>query len=273
MKIKPAKYIDSLSQHLKDSRKLINKREDIKIYLIKYVPIFIIFIFNFNLLFKLISIPLWWILVTMFLDHRIISQFKPIIRIWFGVPGSGKTSVAAWLSKSSIKHRYKVLSNVEIKDTYVLEESDLGYYDMSFDGEGCHVIYDEATANGLDNRDFKQFSKPKKSYFSLHRHMNNLVDVFSQDYDVDLKIKGRAGESGLFHLTRFPIKGFIMYRSISKVFFIKKDDKQFIDGFKYSGLPRILYVRSVWDSFDTLDMSLCPKEQKDWQKWGQTDEL
>ncbi len=59
-----------------------------------------------------------------------------------------------------------------------------------------------------------------------------------------------------------------MYRRIGKVFFIKKEDKQFIDGFKYSGLPRILYTKSVWNSFDTLDMSLCPKLQKEWKEWN-----
>lgn len=97
--------------------------------------------------------------------------------------------------------------------------------------------------------------------------MNNRVDVFSQGYDIDLKVKDRAEENGLFHLIRSPIRGFVIYKCISKIMFIKKDDRQFIDGFKYKGLPRICYTRSVWDSFDTLDLSLCPTKQKEWKQW------
>lgn len=261
-------FIDSIKYNLKRKRLKSDRRYIFRTRLIKYLPAALIFVLDLNLIIKLILAVLWVVFATVFFDHRDLVLFDPIIRVWFGVPGSGKTSVGAWISKQSIKHHYKVLSNVEIKGTYKLEENDLGNYDMSFDGEGCQVIYDEATANGLDNRNFIQFAKSEKPrYFSLHRHMNNRVDVFSQDYDVDLKIKGRAGDKGLFHLTRSPIKGFVIYRMIKKVFFIKKDDKQFVDGFQYRGLPRICYTRSVWDSFDTLDMSMCPKEQKNWELW------
>ncbi len=269
--MKSVQFIDSIRLRLSNLRKKSVRSENLKIYAIKYIPMIFMFLFVSGGLFKILALALWWLIITVFYDHRVISQFQPTIRIWFGVPGSGKTSMGAWLARASLNHHYKVLSNVEIQGTYKLNEEDLGKYDMSFDGDGCHVIYDEATANGLDNRDFKHFSKDKKSYFSLHRHMNNRVDVFSQDYDVDLKIKGRAGQNGLFHLSRLPIKGFVMYRRIRKIFFIKKDDKQFIDGFEYAGLPRVCYVKSVWHSFDTLDMSMCPKEQKQWSMWGDTD--
>lgn len=267
---KKPQFIDSSDKRLADQRRRADKKTIRKIYLVKYLPILAsLYLLNGGLL-KILLCCVWWLLVTIFYDHRHIKRFKPTIRIWFGVPGSGKTSMGAWLARNSIQHGYRVLSNVHIDNTYKLEESDLGNYDMSFDGQGCHVIYDEAVVNGLDNRNFKEFSKTQKPrYFSLHRHMNNLVDVFSQDYDVDLKIKGRAGENGLFHLRKLPIRGFVMYRCISKIFFIKKDDKQFIDGFKYKGLPRICYTRSVWNSFDTLDKSLCPQKQKEWKLWNE----
>ncbi len=266
---KSVDFVNSSELRLADQRRRADKKTVRKIYSVKYLPIIFAFFFMSGGLLKILLCCLWWLGVTIFYDHRDIQLFKPTIRIWFGVPGSGKTSMGAWLARESIKHHYKVLSNVHINGTYKLQESDLGVYDMSFGGDGCHVIYDEAVVNGLDNRQFKEFSKSEKPrYFSLHRHMNNRVDVFSQDYDVDLKIKGRAGENGLFHLRKLPIRGFVMYRCISKIFFIKKDDKQFIDGFKYKGLPRICYTRSVWSSFDTLDQSLCPKAQKQWQMWS-----
>lgn len=270
MKYKQVKIIDSIKYHLSQKRKKSDLKTHLGVYSTKYIPIlFILFVFNLNLLVKLFVVALWWFFVTIFFDHRDISLFSPTIRIWFGVPGSGKTSVGAWIAQKSIKHHYKVLSNVEIKGTYKLQEEDLGKYDMSFDGDGCHVIYDEATINGLDNRHFKDFANSTKPrYFSIHRHMNNRVDVFSQDYDIDLKVKGRAGQRGIFHLSRLPIKGFVMYRRIKKIFFIKKEDKQFVDGFEYVGLPRICFTRSVWKCFDTLDMSLCPKDKKEWELWS-----
>lgn len=267
-KSKSVEFIDSVKLHLSQKRVNAEKSANLKLYLLKYAPIVLMYLFMNGGLGKVLLMLVWWLVITIFCDHRDITSTAPTIRIWFGVPGSGKTSIAAWLTRESIKRHYKVLSNVEIKGAYKLNENDLGNYDMSFDGDGCHVIYDEATVNGLDNRDFKDFAKSKKpEYFSLHRHMNNRVDVFSQSYDVDLKVKGRAGSRGLFYLKRTAIPGFIMYRRIQKIFFIRKEDKQFVDGFKFVGLPRVCYTRSVWNSFDTLDKSLCPTAQKNWELW------
>lgn len=210
---------------------------------------------------------LYGLLYTVFFDHKAIYEFSPTIRIWFGVPGSGKTSMAALLSRNSINLGYNVLSNVEIKGAYKVDASDLGVYDMSFDGDGAHVLLDEASLV-FDNRNYKEFAKSEKtSYFALHRHMHNRVDVFSQGYDIDKRIRDRASSSGLFHLRKSFLPGFVAYRKISKVLFIRKEDRQMIDGFKFVGLPRMVYSRSVWDSFDTLDTSLCPKAKKTWQKW------
>lgn len=267
MKEKQVKIIDSVKQHLNGKRSNAKTIAHIKLYALKYVPLTVFLCLNLNFFLKLILCALWWVVITMFFDHRVITDFTPTIRIWFGVPGAGKTSMAAYLTRSSRKLGYKVLSNVEIKGAYRLDPEDLGKYDMSFDGDGCHVIYDEGSID-FDNRNFKSFAQSDKPmYFALHRHMNNRVDVFSQGYDIDKRIRDRAGFAGLFHLRKIGIKGFVSYRRIKKVLFIKKDDKQMIDGFEFAGLPRFVYTRSVWDSFDTLDMSLCPTLKKSWKDW------
>lgn len=247
------------------SRKLLFFK--LKNNLLKWVPIFLLFAGSGNWVLGLILAAAYYCIYVIFFDRSDIYIFKPTISIWFGVPGSGKTSMAALLTKASLKMGYKVLSNVNIKGAYVLEPEDLGKYDMSFGGDGCHVVYDEGSID-FDNMNHKAFvSSDKPRYFALHRHMHNRVDVFSQGYDIDKRIRDRAGSSGLFHLRRFPLPGFVMYRHIKKVLFIKKEDKQMVDGFEFQGLPRIVYSRSVWDSFDTLDDSLCPKLQKEWVKW------
>lgn len=244
----------------------------IKQYLIRYLGSFsiayIYYLFSNSILFSFILFVLLWVVFTILFDHRDIVLFKPTIRIWFGVPGTGKTSMAAYLSKFMNEQQYHVLSNVPIADTYILEESDLGVYDMSFNDDGAEVIIDEALTTGLYNRLFREFAKSEKpQYFSTHRHQENRIDIFSQGYDVDVNVKDRCGRRGIFHLTNTPLKGFVMYRRVEKILFIKKDDKQFIDGFKYVGLPRLAYARQVWNSFNTKDKSLCPKEQKEWEKW------
>lgn len=239
-----------------------------KIFAIRFLPLLVICYLQVPWYLMLILLAAWYLIGLMFFDHKHIYTFRPVINIWFGVPGSGKTSMAALLTRHSINSGYKVLSNVNIDGAYVLEPTDLGKYDMSFEDDGCHVVYDEGNQD-FDNRNYKNFAKtdlPK--YFSVHRHMNNRVDVFSQGYDVDKRIRDRAAQNGLFFLKKINIPGFVMYRRISRVLTINKEDKQLVDGFEFKGLPRILYSRGVWKSFDTLDKSICPKDKKEWKLWN-----
>lgn len=260
--MKNVKFLDSDELRLSRIRSTFSRKYTLKILLLKYVPISILV---FTKVWWLSII--WWLVVTVFFDHRKIFGFSPVVRVWFGVPGSGKTSMAALLSRFSQKLNYRVLSNFELAGAYQVSASDLGVYDMSFEGDGCHCILDEASSD-FDNRNFKSFaSSEAKNYFSFHRHQNNMVDVFSQGYDIDKRIRDRTSASGLFHLKKFPFPGFVFYRQIRKILFIKKDDKQIIDGFQYLGLPRVIYSRSVWHDFDTLDLSHCPKLHKDWKLW------
>ena len=263
---KDVEFLKSDDLNLDSFRRSKARAYSIKQFILKWG--FILLILNFVPGILGIALAIGYgLLFTMFLDHKLIYNFSPTIRIWFGIPGSGKTSMAALLSRNSIKLGYNVLSNVDIKGAYKVSASDLGVYDMSFGGDGAHVLLDEGSLE-FDNRNFKEFAKSDKtSYFALHRHMNNRVDVFSQGYDIDKRIRDRASSSGLFHLRRTFLPGFVSYRRIDKVLFIRKEDRQMIDGFKFKGLPRFVYSRSVWDSFDTLDLSLCPKAHKKWELW------
>lgn len=269
-KEKKVELENSALNNLGRRRRSAARRYNIRVFLLRFLPIVVFCFIDISWILLLIFAAVYFILSTVFIDHRWIRHFDPVISVWFGVPGSGKTSIAAWLAAGSIKSHYRVLSNVPIDNTYVLSEEDLGTVDMSFGGEGCHVIYDEASLEGLDNRLHANFAKTNKpKYFALHRHMDNRVDVFSQAYDIDKRVRDRAGSSRMFHLKRFPIKGFVYYRRIKKILFINKEDKQIVDGFEYSGLPRVCFTRPVWNSFDTKDLSLCPKVQKKWILWNQ----
>lgn len=265
-KDKSADLYDARLYELDGIRKRLNRCYRFKLSLLQYLPCLFFYLF-FSLLWFVILSVVWTLIFYMFFDMRPFAIWRPEIRVWFGVPGSGKTSMAAWLTRSSNKFEYKVLSNVPISGALKLDVSDLGQFDMSFDGEGCSVILDEGSLS-FDNRNYMNFAKSNApQYFALHRHQNNRVDVFSQAYDIDKRIRDRVGEAGLFLLKKSRLKGFVRVRFISKVLTINKEDKQMIDGFKFRGLPRFVYCRGVWQSFDTVDRSLCPQVQKNWQTW------
>lgn len=261
------KFIDLNELNLNKKRLKFLKNQKLRVYAIKFLPTLFVALFSGSFLIPLILGLVWWFVSTMIFDHRYITEFSPTIRMWFGVPGAGKTTMAAYLTNQSIKGGYNVLSNVELKGAYKLEVDDLGKYDTSFNGDGAHVIIDEGSLT-LDNRNYKNFAQTTKPlYFALHRHLNNRVDVFSQGYDIDKRVRDRIGSNGMFYLQKIGIPYFIMYRRINKILFIKKEDKQIIDGFEFKGLPRFLFTPPLWKCFDTEDTSLCPKEQKEWEKW------
>ena len=65
-----------------------------------------------------------------------------ILSVYFGVPGSGKTTFASYLAKKDLKHGLKVYSNVPIVGTYRLEpKQDIGIYMI----EDARLIIDEAS--------------------------------------------------------------------------------------------------------------------------------
>lgn len=261
-KINGVRYVDLVTEYTNKQRKRGERKYRFKVAIIKFIPTLLLILLG-----KWLFAILWFFIALIFFDHTKIFRFSPVIRIWFGVPGSGKSSMAALLSRFSRENNIRVLSNFDLKGAYKVDASDLGKYDMSFGGQGCHCILDEASSD-FDNRNFKQFANTTaKDYFSFHRHQNNMVDVFSQGYDIDKRIRDRATSNGMFHLIKLPIKGFIMYRNIGKILFIKKDDKQIVDGFKYRGLPKIIFSRSIWDDFNTLDLSHCPTDKKHWEMW------
>lgn len=116
---------------------------------------------------------------------------KNILSVYFGVPGSGKTTFATHLARKDLKRKRKVYSNVPITGTYAVNcKEDLGVYDIS----NGRLIIDEAGIE-FNNRDFKKFSDDALYFFKYHRHYRVQIDVFSQGFDdMDKKIRTLAQE-------------------------------------------------------------------------------
>lgn len=120
---------------------------------------------------------------------------------YFGLPGHGKTTYAAYLMYkythkrffNLIKPKYDIIyTNISLNmpDSNIvhIDKDDIGYYAIC--GPKAAIIYDEASQS-FDNRDFKSFGKEKVKYFNeIRHHRIDECDFFVQKYDaLDAKIK------------------------------------------------------------------------------------
>lgn len=115
-----------------------------------------------------------------------------MIKLFFGLPGAGKTtilaSIAAQYAKPFKKNPYRnVYSNVHLSIpgvTYI-DNHCIGNYLL----KDSLILIDEATLFA-DSRAYKEFDKQKLSFFLQHRHYNCDVFLFTQQWDgVDRKIR------------------------------------------------------------------------------------
>lgn len=185
-----------------------------------------------------------------------IFLFKPgnTFDVYFGVPGSGKTTFAAWLAKRAQKRAKKVYSNVEIRDCYEVTKDDIGRYDIS---DGL-LIFDEA---GIDynNRDHKNFTTREISFYKKHRHYNVDVVMFSQDLDMDKKLRKLATKYYLIKKSFFPFC--ISRRTIGKKIDISKESGEIIERHFFVKFSRkLIFAPSVWKMFNTHEREELPKK-------------
>lgn len=103
----------------------------------------------------------------------------------FGKKGSGKTTLLTKLALQNIKKGKTVYSTVKIPGTYYYDVQDIGRYAFV---EEAVILIDEV---GMiwDNRNFKNFRIDVRDWFKLQRHHHNTVYMFSQTFDVDIKLR------------------------------------------------------------------------------------
>lgn len=119
-----------------------------------------------------------------------------MIKLFFGLPGSGKTTlcskIALSISRDIIRGKvpYKAIyGNVDLKGIPFYKKiplSWLGKYDM----RDCALLIDEGTIE-FDSRNYKVWNKEKTEFFVLHRHFRvGEIFIFTQIYNrVDKTIR------------------------------------------------------------------------------------
>lgn len=176
--------------------------------------------------------------------------------IYFGVPGSGKTTFAAYLAKKRLKKGGKVLSNVNIKGTYEVEKSDIGRYMI----KDCLLLIDEAGVD-YNNRNYKKFTDDEVYFYKYHRHYNVDIAIFSQGYDdMDKKLRTLATKYYIVKRSIFP--GFITRKLINKRLGIDKNTKQIIDEYGFAILgTRWIYCPKLWKMFNSCSYKEMPTKE------------
>lgn len=126
----------------------------------------------------------WFLMVfCMYYSFKFRNPYKLIMV--FGKKGSGKTT---FLTKTAVKAMRKgktVYSTVEIPGAILYDVQNIGVYTFPHNA----VILIDEVGMIWDNRNYKNFRMDVRDYFKLQRQYRNTVYLFSQTFDVDVKLR------------------------------------------------------------------------------------
>lgn len=188
-----------------------------------------------------------------------------MIRMFFGRPGCGKTTLAVRELVKDRDHRY-TYCNFECDHPLIYDKFNptvngrsLGNWSLP---EKSLVAIDEASCE-WNNRSFKTFPPELIEYLKKHRHFKVDIDLYSQSWD-DVDITARRLVEELWYIRKIGL-GLSIARRIWKTVDIEKRDKeakigQIVDGYKKASIFNIfikskrqrtwkLYFRPHWYGF------------------------
>lgn len=210
------------------------------------------------ILFYIIIGLIVFVLVYDRLTKSYLNPYKLIMV--FGKKGSGKTTYLTKVALKYMRMGRKVYSTIYIPGTELFSVDDIGSYTFP---KGSVVLIDEV---GMiwDNRDFKNFKPNVRDYFKFQRQYKNTVYLFSQTFDVDLKLRNLTDE---MYLLKNVGRVFSIARKINKNITIQKatdgkastlvDDYVFASILEKNGIQFTFIPRYV-DFFKSYDPKPLP---------------
>lgn len=201
---------------------------------------------------------MWWFLLISFivffwlwhtLTKKYLNPYKLIFI--FGKKGSGKTTNLTKIALQHMKKGWRVYSSIEIPGTYLFDVNKIG----SFTFEPDSVVLIDEVGMIWDNREFKSFKPEVRDFFKYQRQYKLKVYMFSQTFDVDLKLRNLTDE---MYLIKPFARVFSIQRRVLKKITIKEcadgtstlaDDYKFdvplFGGLKWTFIPRyVVYFKS-----------------------------
>lgn len=185
-----------------------------------------------------------------------------MIQLFFGLPGSGKSSLLSYfamrelkkISKGKSKYR-AVYSNFYIKGCYKLKYSDLGKYYL----HDCLILLDELTLE-QDSREWKSETRELKEFIVLHRHFSTDIIVALQDFSRCPKTI-RNCVTSLYYLEYWGF-GFARTRRVYRTICINEYIGELIMGYRFregfwewiEDIKGFYYVKKAWSLYDTHDL-------------------
>lgn len=135
------------------------------------------------MIYILIIVFIGLLIPFMYLTYKYRNPYKLVMV--FGKKGSGKTTFLAKTAYRYLKKGYPVFSTEKIPGVIRFDVENIGKVTFP---ENSVILIDEV---GMvwDNRNFKTFKPEVRDYFKYQRHEKHIVYLFSQTFDVDVKLR------------------------------------------------------------------------------------
>lgn len=131
----------------------------------------------------------FFLLFYIFLIFSIVQacRFRNPFRLYmvFGKKGSGKTTLLTKIAITDLRKGKNVYATIDIPGVCKFDVNNVGDYTFP---PNSTILIDEV---GIiwDNRNYKRFKESVRDYFKFQRQYKNTVYLFSQAFDVDVKLR------------------------------------------------------------------------------------
>lgn len=189
----------------------------------------------------------------------------------FGKKGSGKTTLITKLAYKYWRKGRPVYSTISTPFSQIFDVQLIGQQVFPDNA----VVFIDEVGMIWDNRSYKQFRNDVRDYFKLQRHYRNTVYLFSQSFDVDIKLRNLTDHMylvkcyfGFFSVARKIRRNIVLVEATAEGESRIADNLEFtsiftwlFDGAIFTWIPR--WVR-YFDSHERADLPLFEYDQAEY---------